>query len=49
MAPSRYVALRRRAFADPEQHNMAKVYSGLHEAAGHIVPYIVRSPSVTAR
>lgn len=21
---------------------MAKVYSGLHEAAGHIVPYIVR-------
>lgn len=25
----------------PSQHNMAKVYSGLHEAAGHIVPYIV--------
>ncbi|KAI5481543.1 chitin synthase, glycosyltransferase family 2 protein [Pseudohyphozyma bogoriensis] len=24
-----------------KQHNMAKVYSGLHEAAGHIVPYIV--------
>ncbi|GAA5949771.1 hypothetical protein JCM21900_003288 [Sporobolomyces salmonicolor] len=24
-----------------KQHNMAKVYSGLHEAGGHIVPYIV--------
>ncbi|KAL8280137.1 hypothetical protein RQP46_007467 [Phenoliferia psychrophenolica] len=24
-----------------KQHNMAKIYSGLHEAAGHIVPYIV--------
>ncbi len=24
-----------------KQHNMAKVYSGLHEAAGHIVPYLV--------
>lgn len=24
-----------------KQHNMAKVYSGLYEAAGHIVPYIV--------
>jgi chitin synthase len=29
-----------------KQHNMAKIYSGLHEAAGHIVPYIVHlSPS----
>jgi chitin synthase len=26
-----------------KQHNMAKIFSGLHEAAGHIVPYIVRS------
>ncbi|GAA5829328.1 hypothetical protein JCM11251_005008 [Rhodosporidiobolus azoricus] len=24
-----------------KQHNMAKIYSGLHEAGGHIVPYIV--------
>ncbi|BGP30551.1 hypothetical protein JCM10296v2_002306 [Rhodotorula toruloides] len=24
-----------------KQHNMAKVYSGLHEAGGHIVPYVV--------
>jgi len=28
-----------------KQHNMAKIYSGLHEAGGHIVPYIVRPPS----
>jgi chitin synthase len=25
-----------------KQHNMAKIYSGLHEAGGHIVPYVVR-------
>ncbi|SCZ93412.1 BZ3500_MvSof-1268-A1-R1_Chr6-3g08643 [Microbotryum saponariae] len=24
-----------------KQHNMAKVYSGLYEASGHIVPYVV--------
>ncbi|GAA5998220.1 uncharacterized protein JCM10292_001051 [Rhodotorula paludigena] len=24
-----------------KQHNMAKIYSGLHEAGGHIVPYVV--------
>ncbi|KAH8914587.1 glycosyltransferase family 2 protein [Atractiella rhizophila] len=24
-----------------KQHNMGKVYSGLHESAGHIVPYLV--------
>ncbi|KAK4058243.1 hypothetical protein OIO90_000399 [Microbotryomycetes sp. JL221] len=24
-----------------KQHNMAKIYSGLYEAAGHIVPYLV--------
>lgn len=31
------------------QHNMAKVYSGLHEAAGHIVPYIVSTSSAVLR
>ncbi|OJA14527.1 hypothetical protein AZE42_14189 [Rhizopogon vesiculosus] len=23
------------------QHNMGKVYSGLYECAGHVVPYLV--------
>jgi chitin synthase len=26
---------------EAKQHNMGKVYSGLYECAGHVVPYLI--------